>query len=236
MPKNPKRRSQRSGSHRTGYIVAALVAVLAIGALGYYYLSANAGAATTTSNTSTSTSGCPTLTPTTSGDVLACVKTSQGNFEIELYPSQAPKTVANFVSLVKSGFYNNLVWHRIVQGFVIQTGDPNTRGGGGDRSLWGTGTSASTIPTEINSLHNTRGYLAMAKPSGGNGSSQWYINLVDNSANLDGPPSGPYTVFGQVVSGLGVVDQIAALPVNSSSQPVTASDALVISISIISGA
>ena len=142
--------------------------------------------------------------------VYAKINTPQGTIEVELYQSATPKTVANFVSLARSGFYNNLVWHRIVNGFVIQTGDPLTSNGGGDRSLWGTGGSPQTVPLEIDSsLHNNVGYLGMARSSDPNsGSSQFYVNLADNRASLD----GQYTVFGKVISGLDVAFAIANVP------------------------
>jgi cyclophilin family peptidyl-prolyl cis-trans isomerase len=150
--------------------------------------------------------------------IYARINTTFGSIEVELFPAAAPQTVANFVNLSKSGFYDNLVWHRIVSGFVIQTGDPLTRNGGGNRSLWGTGGSSKTVPLETNaSLHNYVCYLGMARGSDPNsGSSQFYINLVNNTS-LD----GQYTVFGRVVTGMNVVDELASVPVNSSDyQPV----------------
>ena len=139
--------------------------------------------------------------------VYAKLNTSQGTIEVELYQSKTPKTVTNFVNLARSAFYDNLVWHRIIKGFVIQTGDPNTRTG--DRSTWGQGGSSQTVPLEIdNSLHNNVGYLGMAHATDPNsGSSQFYINLVDNTS-LD----GGYTVFGKVVSGMDVAFAIANVP------------------------
>ena len=125
--------------------------------------------------------------------------------------------MSNFISLAKSGFYTNLVWHRIVKGFVIQTGDPNTKNGGGDQSTWGQGGSNQTVPLEIvPTLHNTVGYLGMARGSSVNsGSSQFYINVANNSASLD----GQYTVFGYVLDGMSVALQISDVPVNSASVP-----------------
>ncbi|MDA4121427.1 MAG: peptidylprolyl isomerase [Thaumarchaeota archaeon] len=142
--------------------------------------------------------------------VYARIDTSLGSFEVELFPACAPSTVANFVSLAHSGFYNNLVWHRIVKGFVIQTGDPNTRNGiNSTRATWGTGGSNQTVPLEIcSSLHNYRGYLGMARGSNpSSGSSQFYVNLSNGTSNLS--LDGNYTVFGKVTSGMGVVDAIA---------------------------
>ena len=141
--------------------------------------------------------------------VYAKLNTSHGLIEVELYQSKTPKTVTNFVNLAKSGFYNNLVWHRIVEDFVIQTGDSNTRSVG-DRSTWGQGGSSQTIPLEVDtSLHNSIGYLAMARKGGdlNSGTSQFYINLANNS-NLD----GEYTVFGKVTRGMDVAYAIAKVP------------------------
>jgi cyclophilin family peptidyl-prolyl cis-trans isomerase len=152
--------------------------------------------------------------------LYATLNTTNGAIVVELYRTQAAKTVSNFVSLAQSGFYGNLVWHRIVKGFVIQTGDPNTRNGGGDRSTWGSGGSSQTVPLEISpTLHNDIGYLGMARSTDPNsGSSQFYINLANNNS-LD----GNYTVFAKVVNngGMDAAYAIANVPVNSQSQPIT---------------
>jgi cyclophilin family peptidyl-prolyl cis-trans isomerase len=152
--------------------------------------------------------------------IYAKLQTSLGLIEVELYPDKAPKTVANFVKLANSGHYNNLVWHRIVQGFVIQTGDPLTRNGGGNRAMWGTGNSDSTIPLEVSGgLHNDLGCLAMARSqSPDSASCQFYINLNNNSF-LDQPGS-QYAVFGKVIGGMDVVEAIGRAPVNSREQPI----------------
>jgi cyclophilin family peptidyl-prolyl cis-trans isomerase len=147
----------------------------------------------------------------------AKLNTSLGTIEVELYANATPKTVTNFVNLANSGFYNNLVWHRIVKGFVIQTGDPNSRNGL-NNATWGQGGSPTTIPLEIDSsLHNQAGYLGMARSSDPNsGSSQFYINLADNPS-LD----GSYTVFGKVISGMDTAYAIGNVPVYpSSNQPI----------------
>jgi len=148
--------------------------------------------------------------PPSTGIVYAKLNTSKGVIDVELYQSKAPQTVTNFVNLAKSGFYNNLVWHRIATDFVIQTGDPNTIAG--DRSTWGQGGSSQTIPLEIDdSLHNYAGYLAMARKGDLNSAtSQFYINLVDNTS-LD----GRYAVFGKVVSGMDIARAIGNLPVDT---------------------
>jgi len=165
--------------------------------------------------------------------VRATLRTSKGNIEVELYPNVAPKTVANFVNLAKSGFYNSLVWHRIVKGFVIQTGDPKTTNGTGDRTAWGTGGSSQTVPLEINDFfHNNLGYLGMARPADVNsGSSQFYINLNDNNS-LD----GKYTVFGKVISGMDVAIALGNVPTttqySSEPQPTDPLSAMLLGITI----
>ena len=169
-------------------------------------MSAKSNGTYTVTVTGTSGSLRHSVTPVVETPIYATLTTSNGTIVVELYRAQAPKTVNNFVSLAQSGFYSNLVWHRIVQGFVIQTGDPNTQGGGGNRNTWGQGGSAQTVPLEIdNSLHNNLGYLGMARSSDVNsGSSQFYINLANNNS-LD----GKYTVFGRVITGMDVANTIA---------------------------
>jgi cyclophilin family peptidyl-prolyl cis-trans isomerase len=161
--------------------------------------------------------------------VRAKIETSCGLIEVELFESEAPKTVRNFVELARSGFYTNLVFHRIVKGFVIQTGDPNTRNGLGNRSEWGMGGSERTVPLEIvSSLHNDAASLGMARTQDPNsGSSQFYINLVNNS-RLD----GSYTVFGRVTSGMKVAEALANLSVDQNDAPRNPSEALMKSVSV----
>jgi cyclophilin family peptidyl-prolyl cis-trans isomerase len=196
MPPSKVRKSRRQrGRRRRVYLLGTLIIVIAVG--WYVYASAQSA-----NNRAPAT-----------GIVYARLNTSQGPIEVELYQSKTPQTVANFVNLAKQGFYNDLVWHRIVKNpNVIQTGDPNTRDGGG--SQWGSGGSSQTVPLEIDSsLHNTRGYLGMARGTDRNsGTSQFYINLGDNSY-LD----GDYTVFGKVISGIDAADTIANHPVDSPS-------------------
>jgi cyclophilin family peptidyl-prolyl cis-trans isomerase len=180
-------------------------------------MSATANGTYTVTVTGTSGSLTHSVSPRVATPVYAILATSDGNMTVELFPASAPKTVANFVNLAEQGFYKNLTWHRIVQGFVIQTGDPNTRNGGGDRSTWGQGGSSQTVPLEIDpTLHNDVGYLGMARTSDPNsGSSQFYINLANNNS-LD----GQYTVFGKVTSSMSPAFALANTPVNSSSQPI----------------
>lgn len=175
------------------------------------------------------------VTPVVGTSLYATLKTTHGTIVVELYKAQTPKTVTNFVNLSNSHFYDNLVWHRIIPNFVIQTGDPNTRNGGGDRNAWGQGTSGQNVPFENDSsLHNSVGSVAMASTGAGvGGSSQFYINVADNSAALD----GKYAVFGQVIVGMDVVNALANVPTtnqytNAQNQPLDPSTAMLISVTV----
>jgi len=171
------------------------------------------------------------VTPRVATPVFATLFTSNGTIEVELYQALAPKTVANFVNLAQSGFYTNLTWHRILQAnpAIIQTGDPNTRNGTGNRSNWGTGGSSPTVPLEIDSsLHNYVGYLGMARSQAlDSGSSQFYINMADNNA-LD----GQYTVFGKVIGPMNAATALWKAQVNSQGQPIYAYTVLLTGVTI----
>ncbi len=163
--------------------------------------------------------------------VYAKLNTSQGLIEIELYQNATPKTVTNFVSLANSGFYNNLVWHRIAKNFVIQTGNSNSRYGL-NNSTWSQPGTGQAIPFEYdNSLHNAVGYVGMASTGTQvGGTTQFYININDNSATLD----GKYAVFGKVIAGMDVAYSIGNLPIYNSpdGQPINPSGAMLTSITI----
>ena len=132
------------------------------------------------------------------------IVTNYGAMTVELDPSAAPKTVANFLRYVKEGHYKGTIFHRVIDGFMIQ-------GGGMDEDYKDRPAHAG-IPNETASalasgLHNTRGTLALARTSDpDSGADQFYINLVDNSASLD---AGSYCPFGRVLSGMEVADAIA---------------------------
>lgn len=145
------------------------------------------------------------------GRPIVVIETSMGNIEIELRPDKAPKTVANFLKLAKDGFYNNLTFHRVIPGFVIQGGDPK-----GD----GTGGPGYTVPAEITDLKHTLGAVATARlpdninPNRESSGSQFYI-VVGNASFLD----GQYTVFGYVTSGMDVAQKIASVERDKRDKP-----------------
>ena len=133
--------------------------------------------------------------------------TNKGTIVIELASDKAPVTVKNFLNYAKGGFYDGTVFHRVIDGFMIQ--------GGGFSKDMGEKPTAGTIANESkNGLKNLRGTIAMARRAEPNSaSSQFFINHKDNSGQLDYPSNGGgYAVFGKVVSGLDVVDKIAKVP------------------------
>lgn len=145
-----------------------------------------------------------------------------GKITVELYPQYAPKTVANFVKLAESGFYDGLTFHRIMEGFMIQGGDPKGNGtGGSDENIVG---EFSANGFTQNTLSHTRGVISMARSSDMNSASSQFFIVHKDSTFLD----GQYAAFGEVTDGMDVVDKIAtdAKPVDgngtipSSKQPV----------------
>lgn len=143
--------------------------------------------------------------------------TSMGDITIAFYPDQAPKTVANFIELASSGFYDGTKFHRVIQGFMDQGGDPLTKNDA-DMAQWGTGGPGYTIPDEFGTTYtNVAGTVAMANTGAPNSAgSQFFINAVDNHF-LD----GKYAVFGHVTAGMSVVTAINNVPVDSSDRPLT---------------
>lgn len=142
-------------------------------------------------------------------------ETTQGTIKIQLYVEEMPITTANFIKLVNEGFYDGVIFHRVINDFMIQGGDPTGTGTGGP---------GYTIPDEFSSAYsNTRGTIAMANTGRPNsGGSQFFINLVDNSfLDFDKQPlSSKHPVFGEVIQGMDVVDAIAQVSVNQQSRPI----------------
>jgi peptidyl-prolyl cis-trans isomerase A (cyclophilin A) len=137
------------------------------------------------------------------------VETNMGTFKIKMYPEEAPKTVAHLKELVAKGFYDGIIFHRIIAGFVIQGGDPTGTGMGG---------SGNSIPDEFNNKlkHSKKGMVAMANSGRPNSQdSQFYITLAPLEF-LD----GKYTVFGEVIDGMDVIDKIGAVATGANDRPV----------------
>ena len=175
------------------------------------------------------------------GDIIALMKTTMGDIKILLFPDAAPKTVENFTTHAKNGYYNGIIFHRVIPDFMIQGGDPTGTGRGGE-SIWG-----RTFEDEFSvDYHNVRGALSMANAGPGTNGSQFFIvqakevdaglvsqmeqlsdrgfptECVEDYKALGGTPwlDFKHTVFGQVVEGMNVVDAIAAVKTSYGDKPV----------------
>ena len=146
---------------------------------------------------------------------IVTIEMENGNkMKVELYPDIAPNTVKNFVSLVKKGFYDGVIFHRVIPGFMIQGGDPTGTGMGG---------SENTIKGEFaqngvkNDLSHTRGVISMARSQSYDSASSQFFIVHQDSTYLD----GSYAAFGKMVDGYDVLDEIATTPTDSSYKPLT---------------
>src|SRR3954452_3374099 len=136
----------------------------------------------------------------------ATMETNHGTIELELFPDDAPKTVGNFVKLAEDGFYDGVIFHRVIEGFMIQGGDPTGTGSGGP---------GYQFEDEANDHRVVRGALAMANAGPNTNGSQFFIVTADDASWLD----GKHTVFGRVTSGMDVVDTISSVPKDSRDRP-----------------
>ncbi|MEY2665703.1 MAG: Peptidyl-prolyl cis-trans isomerase-like 1 [Candidatus Parcubacteria bacterium] len=154
---------------------------------------------------------------------VAVFTTNKGVIEIELYDDVMPITAGNFAKLAEQGFYNGTKFHRVIEGFMIQGGDPNSKGD--DVMKYGSGGPGYTIKDEFvagEKLSNVRGTIAMANTGQpDSGGSQFFINLVDNvGLDYDKPPmQSSHPVFGRVVKGMDIVDEIGKTETNPSDVP-----------------
>lgn len=142
--------------------------------------------------------------------------TNKGDIGIELFMDRMPVTAGNFLTLVEKGYYDGIKFHRVIDGFMIQGGDPNTKTD--NTATYGTGGPGYTIKDEfVPGLSNTRGTLSMANAGPNTGGSQFFINTVDNLF-LD----NKHPVFGVIVSGMDIVDAISDVAVNPNKLPLEA--------------
>jgi cyclophilin family peptidyl-prolyl cis-trans isomerase len=136
----------------------------------------------------------------------AILHTSEGAIELELYPNEAPKTVENFVKLARDGFYEGVIFHRVIPDFMIQGGDPTGTGTGGP---------GYEFEDEFNEHRVVRGALAMANAGPNTNGSQFFIVTAEATPWLD----GKHTVFGKVTSGMDVVDRICEAERDKNDRP-----------------
>ena len=147
---------------------------------------------------------------------IVAISTTMGSFSLELYPQHAPATVANFLQYVDQGFYNDVIFHRVMEGFVIQAG-------GFDAQRQERETGQSVKNESIMGPDNDRGTLAMARTSHPDSArAQFYINLKDNNFLNSHNTTPGYTVFGKVISGMTVIDKISAVKTTDLGGPFSA--------------
>lgn len=155
------------------------------------------------------------------GEELAVLNTNFGKIVIRFFEDKAPNHVANFKKLVRSGFYDGLKFHRVIPGFMIQGGCPNTRSG--DRATHGTGGPGWSLNAEFNDVKHVRGILSAARTADPNSAGSQFFLMVASAPHLD----GKYTAYGQVIEGLDVVDKIAALPRDARDNPLPENPAII---------
>jgi len=144
----------------------------------------------------------------------AIIKTKFGDMDIVFFSEKAHKHVENFITLAKSGFYNGTIFHRVIPGFMIQGGDPNTKDLNKPET-YGQGGPTQRLKAEFNDIPHKRGILSMARTNDPNSAGSQFFIVVKDSSFLD----GQYTVFGEVVKGMEVADKIVGLPRNSHDLP-----------------
>lgn len=149
-----------------------------------------------------------------SGEDVAVLKTSMGTIVFKFFEKDAPKHVANFKKLASSGFYDGTTFHRVIPGFMIQGGDPNSKDA--DRSNDGLGGSGTNVPAEFNANKHLRGTVSMARAQDPNSASSQFFICVKPTPFLD----GQYSVFGQVLEGMDVVDKIVSVPRDARDNPI----------------
>ncbi len=135
----------------------------------------------------------------------AIIETNLGTIVFKLLPDLAPETVRNFEKLARDGFYNGTLFHRVIPGFMIQGGDPNTKNG--NKNTWGTGGPGHTIKAEFSSRSHHRGIVSMARAQDPNSAGSQFFIVTTDSTFLD----RQYTVFGEVIEGMDVADKIVNL-------------------------
>ena len=146
---------------------------------------------------------------------IVVFETNQGNIELQLLPDIAPKACENFLGLVKKGYYDGVVFHRVIKDFMIQGGDPNSKGD--NTATYGTGGPGYQFSDEINDVKLVRGVLAMANAGPNTNGSQFFIITLEETPWL----FGKHTAFGKVTAGMDVVDAIEGTPVGANDIPKT---------------
>ncbi len=144
----------------------------------------------------------------------AIIKTTEGEMVVEFWPEVAPKTVENFKTLAQKGFYDGTCFHRVIKGFMIQGGDPNTKDAAKESS-WGTGGPGHTVKAEFNERSHVRGVLSMARSTHPDSAGSQFFICHGNATFLD----RQYTAFGKLIKGDDVLEKIATTPTHQPDRP-----------------
>jgi peptidyl-prolyl cis-trans isomerase B (cyclophilin B) len=154
--------------------------------------------------------------PAAAASEVAVIKTTEGDMVIAFWTDAAPKTIANFKKLAKSGFYDGTCFHRVIKGFMIQGGDPLTKDAGAE-ARWGTGGPGYAIDAEFNDHSHVRGVISMARSQDPNSAGSQFFICHGNPSFLD----HQYTAFGHLIKGDDVLEKIAATPTHPPDRPDT---------------
>ena len=155
------------------------------------------------------------VAPRDYANTLATLQTDMGDITVKFFYDKAPRHVENFVDLAASGLYDGTMFHRVIPGFMIQGGDPNTKKPEDPMHPYGTGGSGKNVKAEFNDVSHKRGILSMARSQDPNSASSQFFIVVKDSTFLD----NQYSAFGEVVSGMDVADKIAAAPRGANDRP-----------------
>jgi cyclophilin family peptidyl-prolyl cis-trans isomerase len=195
-------------------IIVGIMVVLLLVITGYFLVKKNMDQAKNNQATNSNIKNFKPFEIKYTEEQIASIKTNLGEIIVKLYSEKAPFAVNNFLTLAEINFYNQTKFHRVIEGFMIQGGNPYTRGENQD--MYGTGGPGYTFPDEIDSsLKLVRGSLAMANSGPDTNGSQFFIVTAESTPWLD----GQYTIFGEVIEGMDVVDKIEALETNERDYP-----------------
>src|SRR5437867_13197228 len=148
------------------------------------------------------------------GKEVAVIKTTEGDMVLEFWPEVAPKTVENFKTLAKKGFYDGTAFHRVIKGFMIQGGDPLTKDASKE-AMWGTGDPGYKVKAEFNDRHHDRGVISMARSQDPDSAGSQFFICHGTPRFLD----HQYTAFGKVIKGDDVLEKIATTPTHPPDRP-----------------
>jgi peptidyl-prolyl cis-trans isomerase B (cyclophilin B) len=168
---------------------------------------------TTATDATTTTTAAAEEEPMAIENKVAELHTSAGEIHIRFFPQDAPNHVRNFIGLAEKGFYDGTKFHRVIPGFMIQGGDPNTKTG--DPMTWGTGGAGTNVKAEFNARSHKRGIVSMARSQNPDSASSQFFIVVKDSTFLD----RQYSVFGEVIKGMEVADKIVNAPRGAQDRP-----------------